>query len=49
MLFYVTGKVLKRTGTYFPVFVMGSLAYILALAIVHWLAPKLEPADVEQK
>ena len=49
VLFYVTGKVLKQTGTYFPVFVMGSLAYVLALAIVHGLAPKLEPADLEQK
>jgi hypothetical protein len=28
---------------------MGSLAYVSALAIVHLLVPRLEPADVEQK
>ena len=49
ILFFVTGKILKRTGNYFPVFVMGSLAYLLALAIVHWLAPKLAPAQLEEK
>ncbi|MGD0413143.1 MAG: MFS transporter [Verrucomicrobiota bacterium] len=49
ILFYVTGKLLKYTGNYFPVFLMGSLAYVSALAIVHLLVPKLEPADMEQK
>lgn len=49
ILFFVTGKILKRTGNYFPVFVMGSLAYLLALGMVHWLVPKLEPAQLEEK
>jgi ACS family hexuronate transporter-like MFS transporter len=48
-LFYITGKVLKQTGNYFPVFFMGSVAYLLALLIVHILAPKLEVADIEEK
>jgi MFS transporter, ACS family, hexuronate transporter len=48
-LFYVTGKVLKQTGNYFPVFLMGSVAYLLALLIVHILAPRLEVADIEAK
>jgi ACS family hexuronate transporter-like MFS transporter len=48
-LFYVTAKVLKQTGNYFPVFVMGSVAYVLALLIVHILAPNLEVADIENK
>ena len=48
-LFYVTGKVLTQTGNYFPVFVMGSIAYVLALLIVHVLAPNLEVADIENK
>ena len=34
-LFYITGKVLKQTGNYLPVFVLASLAYRLALLIVH--------------
>jgi ACS family hexuronate transporter-like MFS transporter len=49
LLFYVTGKVLKVTGNYLPVFVMASLAYVLALAIIHLLVPRLEVADVEAK
>jgi ACS family hexuronate transporter-like MFS transporter len=48
-LFYVTGKVLTQTGNYFPVFVMGSTAYVLALLVVHMLAPNLEVADIENK
>jgi ACS family hexuronate transporter-like MFS transporter len=49
VLFYVTGKVLKQTGNYLPVFVMASLAYVGALLIVHLLVPKLEPAQIEEK
>jgi ACS family hexuronate transporter-like MFS transporter len=49
VLFYVTGKVLKVTGNYLPVFVMASTAYLLALAIVHLLVPRLQVADVEAK
>jgi ACS family hexuronate transporter-like MFS transporter len=48
-LFYVTGKVLKQTGNYLPVFVMASLAYVGALLIVHLLVPKLETAKIEEK
>jgi len=47
-LFYVTGKVLKQTGNYLPVFVMASLAYGVALLIVHLLVPKLAPAQIEE-
>ncbi|MGO9246297.1 MAG: MFS transporter [Verrucomicrobiia bacterium] len=49
VLFFVTGKVLKHTGNYFPVFLMGSVAYLLALLIVHILVPNLEVADIEEK
>jgi MFS transporter, ACS family, hexuronate transporter len=49
VLFYVTGKILKVTGNYLPVFIMGSLAYMAALLIVHLLAPKLEQAQIEEK
>jgi ACS family hexuronate transporter-like MFS transporter len=49
VLFYITGKVLKQTGNYLPVFVMASLAYVVALLIVHLLVPRLEPAQIEAK
>jgi len=45
-LFFVTGKVLKVTGHYLPVFIMASLAYPLAVAILHLLAPRLEAAEL---
>jgi ACS family hexuronate transporter-like MFS transporter len=47
ILFFVTGKVLKATGNYLPVFVLASLAYATALLIVHLLVPKLEPAKID--
>jgi ACS family hexuronate transporter-like MFS transporter len=37
---------LQRTGSYLPVFVMAGSAYVLALALVHGLAPRLEPAQL---
>jgi ACS family hexuronate transporter-like MFS transporter len=49
ILFWITGKVLKQTGNYFPVFLMASLSYVTALVIVHLLAPRLEQAKVEEK
>jgi ACS family hexuronate transporter-like MFS transporter len=42
-----TGFLLQRTGSYLPVFVMAGSAYVLALAFVHALAPRLEPAAVD--
>jgi ACS family hexuronate transporter-like MFS transporter len=38
-----------ETGNYFPIFLAASVAYILALGIVHLLVPKLELADVESQ
>jgi len=49
VLFYITGKVLKQTGNYLPVFVMASLAYVGALLIVHLLVPRLEQANIDEK
>src|SRR5208282_3111561 len=39
ILFFITGKMLKFTGNYFPVFLLGSVAYLLALGIIQWLVP----------
>lgn len=42
----VVGYVLQRTDSYVvPFFIAGS-AYLLALAAVHLLAPRLEPAHI---
>ena len=42
------GFLLQATGSYVPVFIMAGSAYVLALAVVHWLAPRLEPATLPQ-
>jgi ACS family hexuronate transporter-like MFS transporter len=42
----VTAYVLEATGSYLPVFVIASVAYLFALGVVHVLSPKLEPARV---
>ncbi len=39
------GFLLDATGSYVPVFIMAGSAYLVALAVVHLLAPRLEPAD----
>jgi len=43
----VVGEILQRTGSYVPIFMIAGSAYLVALAIVHWLAPRLEPARLE--
>ena len=41
-----TGLLLQFTGSYHSVFVLAGSAYLVALFVMHLLAPKLEPADV---
>jgi ACS family hexuronate transporter-like MFS transporter len=41
-----TGFLLQTTGSYVPVFIMAGSAYLITLAIVHALAPRLEPARI---
>ncbi|HEX8154176.1 MAG TPA: MFS transporter [Thermoanaerobaculia bacterium] len=41
-----TGYLLQFTGSYHAVFVVAGTAYLVALAIIHSLAPRLETADV---
>lgn len=41
-----TGYLLQFTGSYHAVFVVAGAAYLVALVIIHILAPRLEPADV---
>jgi ACS family hexuronate transporter-like MFS transporter len=42
----VTGYILDATGSYVPVFMIAAFAYLSALAIIHALLPRLEPAEV---
>ena len=46
----VTGRVLQANGSdYTPIFVVCGLAYVIAWAIIHLLAPRLQPARLEAK
>jgi len=42
----LTGYILQATGSYVPVFLIASFAYLSALLVIHLLMPKLEPARV---
>jgi len=42
----LVGWILDRTGSYVPIFIIAASAYLVALAIIHLLAPKLEPATL---
>ena len=41
-----TGFVLQVTGSYLPMFVIAGSAYLVALAIIQLLVPRLEPAQL---
>ena len=53
-LFIIVGKLRDAAiargepGNYFLIFLAASLAYITALGIIHLLAPKLEPARIDE-
>ena len=41
----VTGRILQANGNdYTPIFIVCGLAYVSAWTIIHFLAPRLEPA-----
>jgi ACS family hexuronate transporter-like MFS transporter len=42
------GFLLQATGSYVPVFLMAGSAYLVALAVVHLLVPRLEPASITE-
>jgi len=44
-----TGAQLEHTGSYARIFLIAGSAYLLALAVVHLLVPKLQPAAFERK
>jgi MFS transporter, ACS family, aldohexuronate transporter len=43
----LTGAILELTGSYVPVFLIAGSTYLVALAIVHMLVPRLEPAKLQ--
>jgi len=40
--------ILDKTGSYVPIFAIAASAYLLALLVIHLLAPKLEPAKLDE-
>jgi len=40
----LVGEILNRTNSYVPIFFIAGFAYLAALAIIHLLVPRLEPA-----
>lgn len=42
------GLLLEATGSRVPVSPMTGSAYLLALALVQWLAPRLQPAQLQE-
>jgi ACS family hexuronate transporter-like MFS transporter len=41
------GLILQYTGSYLPIFIMAGSAYLVALAIIQVLVPRLEPANID--
>jgi ACS family hexuronate transporter-like MFS transporter len=41
------GLILQYTGSYVPIFIIAGSAYLVAITVIHLLAPRLEPANVE--
>ncbi|MCC6352927.1 MAG: MFS transporter, partial [Verrucomicrobiae bacterium] len=40
------GWILQTSGSYWPLFVFAATAYLAALALMHALSPRLEPAPI---
>jgi ACS family hexuronate transporter-like MFS transporter len=43
----VIGLLLQATGSYVPVFMLAGSAYLIALGVVHALAPRLQPVRLQ--
>lgn len=44
----VIGETLQRTGQYWALFAIGALAYLVALAIMHVLMPRMKPVRLAE-
>ncbi len=47
MIARLVGEILERTGSYVPIFIIAGSAYLVALLIIHLLAPRLDPVNLE--
>ena len=47
LLTLIVGSVLEKTGSYVIIFTIAGSAYLIALLIIHLLAPRLDPARVD--
>jgi len=43
----VVGEILQRTGSYVGVFLIAGSMYLVGLAVIHLLVPRLEPAAID--
>ncbi len=43
----LTAYLLETTGSYVPVFVLAGVTYLIALGMIHILAPRLEPVKLQ--
>jgi ACS family hexuronate transporter-like MFS transporter len=43
----VVGEILQRTGSYVGVFIIAGSMYLIGLAVIHLLVPRLAPAPVD--
>ncbi len=43
----LVGWILDKTGSYVPIFIIAASAYLVALLVIHLLAPKLEAANID--
>ena len=43
----ITGYLLEFTGSYLPVFIVASTAYLAALLVIHLILPKIEPVEID--
>ena len=46
LIFKITVYVLTRTGRFTLLFVIAGSAYLISIAAIHLLVPKLEPARI---
>jgi MFS transporter, ACS family, hexuronate transporter len=42
----LVGYILQTTGSYVPIFIIAASAYLVALLVIHLLAPRLEPVKI---
>ncbi len=43
----VTGYLLETTGSYLSVFIMAGCMYLIALAVIHLLVPRMTPVRLD--